>query len=77
MLSDTAMRFVGQRGADPAEVLEMVEHLSGRFLAPTHHLILELKVRFVRMLLERGEYGGGGLGRKIYCRSDNQSKFCY
>ena len=55
MMADTAMKFVGQQGKDAGEVLEMVTHLTSRFLAPTHHLLLDLKIRFIMMVPEQGE----------------------
>jgi hypothetical protein len=49
MMLDTAMKFVGQgsgRTLVCSDTMEIVLHLN-RFLQPTHHIIQNLKLRFL------------------------------
>ena len=70
MMLDTAMKFLGQgqgQTSDPSQTLEIMEHLR-RFLSPSHHLMAELKERFVQQILDSQRIGkGDGKAVHIFC----------
>ena len=51
---DTAMKFIGQGTGgtnDPAEILQMIEHLQRKFLCSTHYLLIDLQRRFIAQII--------------------------
>ena len=72
MMLDTSMKFLGQgsgKTASCAETTEILNHLD-RFLKPSHHLIQELKLRFLGQAtktLKNDDATSIALAKK-YCR---------
>ncbi|XP_059085622.1 SET domain-containing protein SmydA-8-like isoform X2 [Tigriopus californicus] len=58
MMLDTAMKFVGKGSGNTqvsGDTFDVIQHL-GRFLRPTHNLIVDLKLRFLNQLLMEVEH---------------------
>ena len=62
---DTVLKFVGQgkededgKSTSPIETLETMQQM-GRFLAPTHQIVLDLKLRFISQIENQVSYESG------------------
>lgn len=62
---DTVLKFVGQgkddedgKSTSPNETLETMQQM-GRFLAPTHQIVLDLKLRFISQIENQVSYQRG------------------